>query len=490
MLCGVSTIAAPLSMKIRLHRSSGRCRGSHRRPWSGSAKQLYTPRVGVENSHLNLYREMSATVAYDTLRLLVGSVAVTPRGLDRVDLHYARFFFESWPGDCVGTLPTPWGVRCYDRQRVLQGLDRLERLWSETVRSHEDHVLLRIKKGLSGKREAEPERSRQHIRRLVRPVSRSLNLLSATGFSFGASVVRTVPKNSIYMNVAQVGLAYPRIVSWLRRRPDVKPVFMLHDVIPLERPDLVSFGAYRRHAKIIDRTARHASGLIVSTAAAREGVLNALRLQGRSAIPVETVPLPVSPIFLEKEEPDQELCRHQYFVVCGTIEPRKNHLLLVKVWHELVRLRGERAPRLVIVGSPGRGARGVIRTLERCPPLQGKIIFARGLSSAGLRRLIAHAEALLMPSFAEGFGLPVIEALAVGTPVIASDLPAHREVAGDLAVYRDPADGPGWLTDICMFADANPAAAEIRRRVSAYRPTTWREYFARIERFLKTFEQS
>jgi hypothetical protein len=75
-----------------------------------------------------------------------------------------------------------------------------------------------------------------------------------------------------------------------------------------------------------------------------------------------------------------------------------------------------------------------------------------------------------MPSFAEGFGLPVIEALAVGTPVIASDLPAHREVAGDLAVYRDPADGPGWLTDICMFADGSAAAAETRRRVLAYRP--------------------
>jgi glycosyltransferase involved in cell wall biosynthesis len=131
----------------------------------------------------------------------------------------------------------------------------------------------------------------------------------------------------------------------------------------------------------------------------------------------------------------------------------------------------------------------VIRTVERSKPLQGKLIFAHGLSSAGLRRLIAHAKALLMPSFAEGFGLPVIEALAVGTPVIASDLPAHREVAGDLAVYRDPADEPGWLTDICMFADANPIAAEIRRRVSAYQPTTWREYFIRIESFLETFEQ-
>jgi len=94
-----------------------------------------------------------------------------------------------------------------------------------------------------------------------------------------------------------------------------------------------------------------------------------------------------------------------------------------------------------------------------------------------------------MPSFAEGFGLPIIEALAVGTPVIASDLPAHREIAGDLAIYRDPTDGPGWLAAICMFADGDGRAAEMRRRVAAYQPATWGQYFLRIERFLKTFDQ-
>jgi len=432
---------------------------------------------------------MSAPIAFDTVQLLLGSLAVTPRGIDRVDLRYARFFFESWPADCVGTLLTPWGVRWYDRQRVLRGLDRLEELWHETVRPHEDRVLLGIKNQLSGAHEPEIEKYRKNSQRRIRSISRFLDLVSVTNFSFGASVVRSLPKNSIYVNVAQVGLAMPRIVSWLQHRPDVKSVFMLHDVIPLEHPELVSRKGYRRHGKIVDRTASYASGLIVSTAAARAAVLQALRLRGRVAIPVETVPLPVTPIFLEKDKPDQDLCGHDYFIVCGTIEPRKNHRLLLNVWRELVRQRGERAPKLVVVGSRGRNAGPVLRTLERCRPLQGQVIVAHGLSSPALRRLIAHANALLMPSFAEGFGLPVIEALAVGTPVIASDLPAHREIAGNLAVYRDPTDPTGWLADICMFADGSGAAAEIRRRVAQYRPTTWGEYFNRIECFLKTFEQ-
>ena len=159
---------------------------------------------------------MSAPIAFDTVQLLLGSLAVTPRGIDRVDLRYARFFFESWPADCVGTLPTPWGVRWYDRQRVLRGLDRLEELWRETVRPDEDRVLMRIKSQLSGTHEPAIEKHGENNQRRIRSISRFLDLVSVTNFSFGASVVRSVPKNSIYLNIAQVGLAMLRIVSWLQ----------------------------------------------------------------------------------------------------------------------------------------------------------------------------------------------------------------------------------------------------------------------------------
>jgi glycosyltransferase involved in cell wall biosynthesis len=430
---------------------------------------------------------MSAPIAYDTLRLFLGRWVATPRGIDRVDLSYARYFFQTWPGDCVGTLPTPWGIRWYARERMLAALDRLEEFWSETVIGAEDPGVRRVKALLAG--ESAPAAERRGIVGWngFEPLPRVLQLLSGAGHWFGASTGTTAPQNAIYVNVGQIGLAVPWFVRWLRYRTDVKSVFMLHDVIPLENPEFCSARGQRIHRKIVDIAARHASGLILTTAAARDSVLREIRLRGRSEIPVETLPLPVAPIFLEKEEPDPELLASEYFIVCGAIEPRKNHSLLFHVWLNLIRQRGARAPKLVVVGPLGWGAPSILHMLQQSKLLQEHVIIAHHLSSRGLRRLIAHARALLMPSFAEGFGLPVIEALAVGTPVVASDLPAHREIAGDLALYCNPIDGPGWLQAIALIMDGGEATTELRRRITHYQPFTWSEYFVRLERFLSSF---
>src|SRR5215471_15520844 len=209
---------------------------------------------------------MATPIAYDTVRLLLGSLAATPRGIDRVDLRYARYFFETWPGDCVGTLPTPWGVRWYDRTRVLKLLHRVEELWSETIQPYEDGVLRQIKIRLAANHERRSANDCKRSRR-INPMSRLFNVLSITGFSFGGSVVRSVPENSIYVNVGHISLKVPYIVSWLKHRRDVKSVFMLHDVIPLEHPEFFPLGEYQLHGKMVEHTARYASGLIVPTAA-------------------------------------------------------------------------------------------------------------------------------------------------------------------------------------------------------------------------------
>ena len=132
----------------------------------------------------------------------------------------------------------------------------------------------------------------------------------------------------------------------------------------------------------------------------------------------------------------------------------------------------------MVAGALARRGAPILQLLQAAGP---RVIVVANLSSPGLRLLMAHARALLMPSLAEGFGLPIIEALALGTPVLASDLPAHREAGGPFPVYLDAQDGAAWTAAI---ADLTGDAAAARQRVAGYRPFTQADYFRRAGAFL------
>ncbi len=81
----------------------------------------------------------------------------------------------------------------------------------------------------------------------------------------------------------------------------------------------------------------------------------------------------------------------------------------------------------------------------------------------------------------------MIESLAIGTPVLASDLPAHREVGEDLAIYLDPTDDVAWFDAIMALLDNEAEAETLRKRIAAYHPLSATGYFEAIGAFLKEF---
>jgi glycosyltransferase involved in cell wall biosynthesis len=207
-----------------------------------------------------------------------------------------------------------------------------------------------------------------------------------------------------------------------------------------------------------------------------------LRALGRSDFPICVAPIPVAPIFSTAPAPDPGLAGVPYFVVCSTIEPRKNHLMLLQVWRELVRRDGPSAPKLVIIGGRGWKFEAVAALLDRSPPLHGHVVEVSGLTTPSLKRLLDGARALLMPSFAEGYGLPVVEALTAGVPVIASDIAVFREICGGRATLISPLDGELWLETIRAFAKAE--VRKERAPSSAAGPGSWEDYFARTDAFV------
>jgi glycosyltransferase involved in cell wall biosynthesis len=427
---------------------------------------------------------MAPPIVYDGFRLLLGALTHTPRGIDRVDMGYAGYLFENWPGECLGLLPTPWGIRLYDRQRARRMLASVQAAWREGQVAGQDPAYDRLRNWLMGIPVAVPPHCRSRRSGMHR---RALRFLKDNGLPWGRPAIKRAPANALYLNVGQMGWATPVTTRWLRYRPDVRPIFMLHDVIPLEHPELVSGSGRMSHDWMIRSVLRNAAGLITTTCAASDTVLATLRRQGLPAMPLRSIHLPVADVFLQGDPPDQDLRRHPYFVICGAIEPRKNHLLLLQVWQRLVARVGPAAPRLVVVGSPAHQGERIARQFLDAPDLRDHVTIVSGMPSPSLRELMANARAVLMPSLAEGFGLPVIEALAVGTPVVASDLAVHREVGQDLVTYLDPADAVAWFDAIMALAGNADAATSRRQRVAGYKPMRAPDYFASVSEFLTGF---
>ncbi|MDZ4068574.1 MAG: glycosyltransferase [Tabrizicola sp.] len=429
-------------------------------------------------------RRSGAPVVYDVTRLFLGPLSRTPRGIDRVDITLARHFFAHARRDCVGIMPSTLGVRVFDRERVLRGLERLQVIWAEADHANEraDRALGQLKASLAGKSEqmlvAADTRDL-----LAQKMRRMLSLLGATGFSFGRSPRSRVPKGAVYINVGHYGLAVPMFLNWLRRRADVTCVFMLHDVIPVEMPHFVEPSSARHHATMVSSTARYADGLLISTHAARDAVAAALRAQGREKVAILPHPLPLTQEFDEDVPRGNLAPSAPYFVICGSIEPRKNHALLVKVWELLVDRMGERAPPLVVIGSLGWEGQAILEQFGEERRIARRIHVVSGLATPAMKRLVADAAGLLMPSFAEGYGFPLVEAARLGVPVIASDIPAHREVARPGSVLLKPDDATAWAETIQLWLESDKRPA-VSRMTSADVLNERQAYLRAVETFV------
>ena len=388
------------------------------------------------------WHAVSRPIAYDITRLFLGPLSRTPRGIDRIDIILAEHFFAVGNEGNVGVLPTPWGTRIYSAPRVRRGLANLRRLWAEDINPSNDPIWSALRQRmLSGAGETY---RKPKVISLVTGVGRLGSSLSATGISLGRSAIRHVPGGAVYLNIGHLSLAVPHFQRWLDRRSDITSVFMLHDVIPLENPEFVSPSSARHHDAMVASTVRHADAVIVTTRHAHSTVTGALAQRGRPNIPTFARGLPLPAAFEQRGQAHADLAHLPYFVVCGSIEPRKNHSLLHEVWKNLSSQLGEATPHLVVVGSPGWNSEKLLSQLENCAATRRRIHPVSGLSTPALKQLLVGARGLLMPSWNEGFGLPVLEANALGIPVIASDIPSHREVASEPTFLLNPSDVDAW----------------------------------------------
>ncbi len=286
------------------------------------------------------------------------------------------------------------------------------------------------------------------------------------------------PAARVLLNTGHSGLERPDYAARIQQHR-LRALFFLHDLIPITHPEYSRPGEGKSHERRLHTMLSAGTAIIVNSRSTQRTLETYTSARGLRLPRCEVVPL--APIRLPPPARARPL-EVRYFVVLGTIEPRKNHWMLLHLWRQLADQLGPAAPRLVLIGQRGWECEQVTDLLERCASLRGLVIEEPRCSDTKLATWLHHAQALLFPSFVEGYGMPLPEALTAGVPVIASDLPVFRESAGEIPDYLDPLDGAGWKAAVLDYAkpDSQRRQAQLERMIGFQTPT-WESHFAVVD---------
>jgi glycosyltransferase involved in cell wall biosynthesis len=291
-----------------------------------------------------------------------------------------------------------------------------------------------------------------------------------------------VRAGSLLLNIGHSGLEQPGYADWIRGRR-LRSVFMVHDLIPVSHPQYCRPTERLRHERRIETILSTAAAVVTNSSVTLKALSSFATNRGFSMPPSVAAPLAGAALL---NTAGRRPIGKPYFVMLSTIEPRKNHGMILHLWRRLIGRLGHNAPRLVVIGQRGWECGNVIDLLERCPVLRGFVMQRSGCSDRELATYLRHAQGLLFPSFAEGYGLPLIEALTLGVPAIASDLPVFRETSGDIPEYLDPLDEAAWMSCIEDFCEtSSPARSAQLQRMTHFKAPTWASHFEKIEDLLE-----
>ncbi len=256
------------------------------------------------------------------------------------------------------------------------------------------------------------------------------------------------------------------VVPLVRGQPSV---LTIHDLRALHRPEILGapHAAYLRAR--LRPSVRAAAVVTTPTDTVRTWVVDELGADPDRVLVVS------APLFRPAEgvalsDPGVQ---EPYFLYPATTNPHKNHGTLINAFAKVA--VSKPGVTLVLTGARGRSDGDVDAAIERLGMRDVVLRFGHVPARPKLEALTAGAVALVYPSLYEGFGLPLVEAMAAGCPVIASDLPAIREVVGDAGALVEPDDVDAWADAILRVLDDDALRQALvaagRERARAYTPT-------------------
>jgi glycosyltransferase involved in cell wall biosynthesis len=264
------------------------------------------------------------------------------------------------------------------------------------------------------------------------------------------------------------------------KRAGVRIAVYIYDIIPITHPEFCAPELVARFSRCLFHFIRLADVIFTIS---EFSAVDLKRYCAERGIPLA----PVRPVKLAHQLDSGEssagraspavksLLDRPFVLFVSTIEARKNHNYLFQIWQKLLeRHPQDQVPELVFVGRPGWRVKDLMGSFASRNHLDGKLHILSNVSDADLSLLYRAAQFSAFPSFVEGWGLPIGESLAFGTPCIASTTSSMPEVGGDLVDYVDPYNVTGGLelVEELLFT---PGALDARRAriANEFRPVIW-----------------
>jgi glycosyltransferase involved in cell wall biosynthesis len=250
---------------------------------------------------------------------------------------------------------------------------------------------------------------------------------------------------------------------------------LVHDVLPLTDPYYWSYSK-----RLVKRAAFASIRRGVSLVTSSE--FNAREVEAQLGVDARVVTFGCG--LLTDAEADTALAselpeRRPYVVYVGALEPRKGVLRLIDAFSMLVEDGTDL--QLVLAGGGARAYEDAVAERIDRAGLREQVKIVEYPDRRTILELIAHATMLAMPSHAEGFGLPILEALALGTPVAASDIPAIRSWAGEAPAYVRTEDTAGWA--LALECGSRSTDTDRRKGQMFARAFRWRTCAADLTAF-------
>lgn len=224
--------------------------------------------------------------------------------------------------------------------------------------------------------------------------------------------------------------------NYLRFYP-CKVVMTVHDLCWIRLPSEVTTGEFAADGSVMERALKHTFSWIAVSRNTRDDLVSGYRADPDSVrVIYEGVDSSYRPSKDAAKQARRRYGLDRYVLYVGTLQSRKNLPRLIEAYASLV-ARHTISHKLVLAGSEGWGSREVFATAERVG-LNGQVVFLGYVPNEDLPGLYAGADLFIYPSLYEGFGLPVLEAMACGTPVALAHTSALPEIAAAAGVYFDP----------------------------------------------------